>query len=363
MRSDVSVGALLSGGLDSSSIVSLLCRYFDLEENSLDCFSAVYDEKEFSEKDYIDGTVDRHKKVKPHFVYPSPKNLKSDFEALLHSIETPFRSLSVYSQYCLYRYIKETSRVIVLLNGQGGDEVFGGYTAYFSVYLHELLRKFRWLSFLRELHYLRRQKKEEAWSHLSKAINRMGRWQGVLGKLVDFRNGENRLNRRLLTYHATAPAKDGRCLNEVLAYNLTVSALPEYLRYEDRNSMAFSLESRLPFLDYRLVEAAFKMGSSLKIRRGLSKAMLRSAVAVEVAPSILNRKDKMGFVSPQEVWQRTILKDWMKEVILTDEGSGIFKQREVEAGYNHYLEGSSNDEAFLWWRVFCFKYWYTSFLG
>ena len=361
MRSDVSVGVLLSGGLDSTSIVSSLCRYFDLPNSKIASFSAVYEEEEFSEYPFINDTVTQYPQIDAHFVYPSPSDLRNDFESLVQTIETPFRSLSVFSQYCLYRYVRRHSDVVVLLNGQGGDELFAGYSAYFPIYLDELVKRLRFLLFVRELYYWRKYRNAEARKYLSSILRR------IIGVAVSFGlrfSGGNRKGKydSLLTYHPEPLSQDSRTLNERLLYDLSISGLPEYLRYEDRNSMRFSLESRLPFLDYRMVEFMFQLDSHFKISQGMSKSILRNAIQKDVVSSVLTRKDKMGFVSPQEIWQKTILKDWMQDVILGDEGSSLFKQKEIEESYKVYLDFDENHSPFLWWRIFCFKYWYMRFL-
>jgi asparagine synthase (glutamine-hydrolysing) len=122
--------------------------------------------------------------------------------------------------------------------------------------------------------------------------------------------------------------------------------------------MAFSLESRLPFLDYRLVEFAFSLASSFKISHGINKKILREAVAHTIPPSILHRKDKMGFVSPQVLWQKDSLMKWMKEVIFTPDNSGLFRQEVIPTGYSKYLNSDDPSLPWLWWRIFCFKFWY-----
>jgi len=363
MRSDVPVGALLSGGLDSNSIISKLCKYFELPNDQIESFSAIFREKEFSEYSYINDTIHIYPQIKPHFVYPSPSDLRNDFESLLQVIETPFRSLSVYSQYCLYRYIKNNSDVIVLLNGQGADEIFAGYSAHFPMYLDELITHNRISIFLKELYYLNKYRNTELRKYLSSIILRLISRIKTRFSINDAIRDNNGKHEDILAYIPKNGLRKFRSLNEKLFHNLTIASLPEYLRYEDRNSMNFSLESRLPFLDYRIVEFVFRLGSCFKINRGVSKAILRNSVVNDVVPSVLNRKDKMGFISPQEIWHKTILKDWMRDIIQTDERSGILKQKQIEKNYSGYLDYEKNQSAFLWWRIFCFKYWYLTCFG
>jgi asparagine synthase (glutamine-hydrolysing) len=121
--------------------------------------------------------------------------------------------------------------------------------------------------------------------------------------------------------------------------------------------MAFSLESRLPFLDYRIVEFACRIKAEKKIKNGINKNLVRETFANEIPKSIINRKDKMGFVTPQKLWQRTVLKDFMKDIIFSKENSGMLNQKAIQRQYIE-MEKTGYSDSFYWWRIFCFKYWY-----
>ena len=143
--------------------------------------------------------------------------------------------------------------------------------------------------------------------------------------------------------------------NELLT-NLLYTSLPEYLRYEDRNSMAYSTESRLPFLDYRLVEWAVSLPNELKINEGTNKRIVRESVKSYTPNSIIERKDKMGFVSPQEVWQKSVMKDLMTDLIKGGWEIPFLKRKEVINGFDTYLMGKDDNWSF-WWRIFSYIYW------
>jgi asparagine synthase (glutamine-hydrolysing) len=141
--------------------------------------------------------------------------------------------------------------------------------------------------------------------------------------------------------------------------NLTYSALPEYLRCEDRNSMAFSLESRLPFLDYRLVEWAMSLPAELKIDDAVSKRVLREVARPLIPKSVADRKDKMGFVSPQEQWQRSVLKPVLDVVFARDvqEVFPFLDGSRVRAMYREYQTARRGNWTWIW-RVACLAWWY-----
>jgi asparagine synthase (glutamine-hydrolysing) len=356
MRSDVPVGALLSGGLDSTAIVCNLYNRGKFPTYGFNSYSADFLEKQFSEKIFIDQTVANCHGLNPFFIYPDPNNLKDDLSQLLWIQEFPFRSLAVYSQHLIYKTIKQSSPVVVLLNGQGSDELFGGYTTHyyslisskiFHLKLKDALNNSRWFLKNRNI-----SKKSLIKYLLKQSILR------IFTKNLHFI--------RALTnpYFSTFPNNlaffhDDPFENE-LRTNLLYASLPEYLRYEDRNSMAWALESRLPFLDYRLVEWAFSLPDDFKIYNGMNKRIVRESVKAYTTKSVIERKDKMGFVSPQELWQRTVMKEFMTEVIHSNWEIPFLLKEKVMNGFDSYMRGSKNDWPF-WWRIFCYIYWMRTF--
>jgi asparagine synthase (glutamine-hydrolysing) len=360
LQSDVPVGTLLSGGLDSTAIVCLLTKYFDLPRNELSAFSAVFEEEEFSEKKYIEDTVRQNPTINSHYIYPSPKDLETDFCHLLETIETPFRSLAVYSQHCIYRYIKNETDIVVLLNGQGSDEIFAGYRNHYAAYFSELIYKGNFVSLAQEIKWMRRYRKHEINTYLYQTLSSSipNRVKKIIKKIRNNKSSIMSLFEGNIV--GDNPLGSHKNLSSILLHDLNISALPEYLRYEDRNSMAYSLESRLPFLDYRMVEWAFKLPSNFKIKNGLNKRILRETFSNDITPSVQNRKDKMGFVSPQQIWQKNVLRPWMEKVILSKDKSGLLNQSNVESLYKQYVNGNNTTDSWIWWRIFCFKVWYHS---
>ncbi len=349
MRSDVEVGSLLSGGIDSSTIVGMIDRTKSVE--TFNTFSAVFEEEAFSEKRYIDLFTPKRLQLNKHYIYPKVEDFVEKIERLLEVQEEPFRSLAVFSQFEIYKYIKENTRVTVLLNGQGADEIFSGYTEHYFTYLLELLRTGRFRKFLHELRAL--------------ADNRQYSYRWVLRQLV--RKSFGRYLRKPDKYKIfkkryTIPQKKRRfsnLLSDELWHDLTVSALREYLKYEDKNSMSFSLESRLPFLDFRLVEAAFSLGDDQRIRDGLSKVILRQIAKGMIPEETRCRKDKTGFVSPQEIWQKGLLKEEFDQVFDEIREEGVFAcldHHRIYELYTRYTEGRFDDWGLIW-RFYILKKW------
>jgi len=349
MRSDVEVGSLLSGGIDSSTILGIINQ--EKYSTKFQTFSAVFKEEKFSEKQYIDRFKTTNIELKKHFIYPKAEKLVDKIDELIYTQEEPFRSLAVFSQYEIYKNIKDKTEVTVLLNGQGADEIFTGYTEYYYTYLLELFRTFKFLRFSHEFKAFKDNRK------LSTLILSKQLLINLLSHYIRPKDKHKIFNKK---FEATKKYKQYKnLLKNSLYQSLTFSALREYLRYEDRNSMRFSLESRLPFLDFKLVENAFSLRDEDKIKDGVSKTVLREIAKNKIPELTLNRKDKMGFISPQEVWQKTLLKDELDKSFKEIKKDGIFDFIDNERVYDIYYEYKSDnfhDWAFIW-RIYCLYRW------
>lgn len=300
MRSDVPVGSLLSGGLDSTAIVTNLAQRGRIAQGSFHSYSAVYPQAAYSERSYVEATVRRYPQIVPHYVTPDAAQIVEDLPRLMEAADGPMRSMAVYAQYCIYRDVARDGIVKVLLNGQGADELFAGYTSYRTAWAAEAL------------------------PHLARALSRLGphrahafrpllaqlRWMLALRMGRDSTGLDTTMPIRGLPGEPAAEAHAAP-LRRQLRRSLQMSALPEYLRYEDRNSMHFSVESRLPFLDYRLIEFAARLPGSWLLTATESKYILRQAVASYLTPEVAARRDKQGFVTPQLDWQREVMRDFM----------------------------------------------------
>lgn len=329
MRSDVEVGSLLSGGLDSTTIVAGLNEIKKLDFERFKTFSAVFDEEEFSEEQYIKQTNEKYN-LDGIFIKPDVNFLKSDMEKLFFHIEEPFRSLSLYSQYKIYQVIKDKTNVKVVLNGQGADELFAGYTSHYYYYFKDLLK-------------LSKFKKAKAEIKKFKE-NRNLSWMHVFYKLLKI----------IITDFRTD-------FEQFLVFNVKKSPLREYLKYDDRTSMSSSIEARNPFLDFRLVEFAFQLEKDCKINNFQNKIIVRNYARGKAATSIVERLDKMGFISPQEIWQKNELKYWFDEVFERFKyHTTYFSGMKAYEFYGKYKCGVHNKWDKVW-RYFCLMIWLEIF--
>lgn len=345
LRSDVPVGTCLSGGIDSSSITAIINWIIRRERTASigerqKTFSACYDDERFDESRYVD-LVTEETGVDAKKIYPDSEALKEDLSDLVYFQDEPFGSLAIYAQYCVMRLASRDVKVV--LDGQGADEQLAGYLGYLKSYISGLIRD----------------------KHLIMAFRESA---GVLLKHSGFAFGAvkqimvRRSRRKLIRGEYQDVNRYGGSLDEVLKSEITSTNLPVLLHYEDRNSMAFSIEARVPFLDYRLVEYVSSLPLNQKIRNGNTKFVLRNAMNGIIPNRITYRRDKMGYVTPEELW----MKNELRESVLSVFESDSFRDREYwDAGevlevYNEYLSGRADYSPEIW-RTFCTELWLRKF--
>lgn len=334
MHSDVEVGSLLSGGLDSNLIVGVLGRNNLLSER-YQTFSSVYDYEQYSEKRYIEQTQKKWN-IKTNYVNISAKDVIQSLPQALQYSEMPLRAVPMVLQYKLYEFISKNSCVKVLLNGQGADELFGGYTDNYYTFFASLANQGKLITMSREIKKLKSVREIPTKTILYRTFGEMFRmWKRNEG------------------------------FNDTTFSQIISTPLREYLMYDDRASMAFGLEARAPFLDYRLVEFAFTLAPTLKISRGVNKLLVRNCAKIGnlVAPEIVTRKDKMGFTSPQEIWQRSEWKPIFDQSFETINKQGLLwlDKKYLCEKYAKYISGISDDWSYIW-RIFCLEQWVKYFV-
>jgi asparagine synthase (glutamine-hydrolysing) len=311
--SDVPVGTCLSGGLDSSAIV---CTVAELTASGRATLGGAAVQKTFSARYPDDPSVDEGRfaaavttrsGAEPHDVFPSGESLQTELDRLLWHQEEPFGSTSIYAQWCVYR-LARAEGVTVTLDGQGGDEVVGGYPQQISPFLTQALRAGRVRLWSRELRALggaptphtfaTTALRGALWS-LPASVQQRVQGAKARRRYPDWLNGVDEIAPRYAA--AVATTRPGDKFKAQLLHDLTVG-LPALLRYCDRNSMAHSVEARLPFLDHRLVELCLTLPAQAFIHEGRTKSVLRAALRDRIPPEILARRDKIGFATPESSW-------------------------------------------------------------
>ncbi|MFD2568094.1 asparagine synthase (glutamine-hydrolyzing) [Pseudotenacibaculum haliotis] len=358
LRADVPVGVSLSGGIDSSSITSVLVEDFDLKE--LNTFSAVYGADEPTDES---GYINEYKSSVKNMYYTSPnaETFFEDFESFIDAHNEPCPDLGPYVQFKVMELASE--RVKVTLDGQGADEQLAGYHNFFSVYYLELIKKMKLLKLLKEnVSYFKKHGSLDVLKYLiyyalpPKAQTKISKniYPSINKSLFDEFKADLSVNKMLYK------PKD---LNESLVQHFEYK-LEHLLRWEDLNSMHFSIESRVPFLDYRLVEATLSLPSSYKIRNGETKHILREALLDVLPQKIANRKDKKGFSNPREKWFRTeMFKKYILELINSEEfkNRGIFDSKIANAQYIKHLNGEVDISPEIW-KWINIEVWFRKFI-
>jgi asparagine synthase (glutamine-hydrolysing) len=318
LRSDVPVGVALSGGIDSSSILAAMREVApDLD---LHAFSYIADEVEISEERWIELAAGSSAATL-HKVRPRAGDLRQDLETLICAQDQPFGSTSLYAQYCVFRAAREAG-IKVMLDGQGADEILGGYRFHTAARFASLLKQGKWtqaMQFASRCSTLPGVSRQ--WLLSKAAEYLLPSWiQGPLRKSVGKELWPAWLEAKWFHERGVHPAalhgsESQQVLREYLGRSLAKNTLPGLLRYEDRNSMAFSIESRVPFLTPELVEFVLSLPEEYIVAPdGTSKAVFRQAMRGLTQDAILDRRDKIGFATPEESWLRK-LHHWVGRVL------------------------------------------------
>jgi len=303
LRSDVPVGVLLSGGLDSSGVTCLAAR---LAVTQLSAFSTI-DANPPEEAAGIDAVLALHPGLRLHRDSPDEGCLDTDLADCLWHQEEPFADGSMLAHFRLMRMAR-TAGVRVLLTGQAADEVFAGYPGFLAMQLGGLLRTGRIAEAI-------------AFFSAKRASGQKAPLKGSLGHALPERAGawlRRKRARNGLDWLAEGwdrPSSDviggyghgnGDPVNDALRSCLRKRTLPGFLHYEDRNSMAFGVETRIPFLDHRLVEKVLPLPGAVKLEKARSKSLLRAALTPSVPTTIVSRLAKQGFPAPLSRWLRMV---------------------------------------------------------
>jgi asparagine synthase (glutamine-hydrolysing) len=340
LQSDVPIGTCLSGGIDSSTIVKII---ESMGINNQKTFSSVFiDDEKFDESNYMEKVISGTD-ISFYLTTPYPEDLIKNINNLIYIQDEPFGSLSIYAQYCVMR--EASGKVKVLLDGQGADELMGGYIGYQYSYIQTLLSDFHFYTALKELIF--NLKYHYDYFKYSRSQIKTRRERMKVLKILP-KNPINRYKGKL---------------NEILHNELFYNNLPALLHYEDRNSMAFSIESRVPYLDIDIVKFTSTMPYNQKIRNGISKIILRNTIKGVVPENIRNRIDKMGFVTPEERWMSEEMMDFVFDIFQ----SNSFKERKywdwIKVNKEYYLNFIQGNAPYSheFWRIACTELWLRKF--
>lgn len=334
-RSDVPVGVCLSGGLDSSAVAALVSPHIA----NLDTFTAWFPEgDEYNELEHAQKVVDRFG-LNSFPTQVRGQLLLDKLPDLLWHLDEPTLAMGVYPQWQVME--EAAKRVTVVMDGQGGDEIFAGYDFYAPRRLYGLMREGRTKEYQRTLAGYAANYGRERADSLGQEV-----------KALFMQDAEGQL-----------PAVFPGHLDNTLYQELTVSRLPALLRYEDRLSMAFSIESRVPLLDYRLIEFAFALDEGRKVGPGWSKHLFRQALSRVLPAEVAWRKDKKGFPTPFAVWADQGLRAEIRELLLGGRSwlAQALGRQPIEGLFTAWDQGRKDH--WTLWRLVSLELWQRTYLA
>ncbi len=354
--SDVPVGTCLSGGLDSSTVVSAINQLLKKkiqESNSIgkiqQTFSAVFPGYSNDEERYIDDLLKETSRVRNFKVKPQARTFIKELEEFVKVQEEPTISTGPYAQY---KVMEEAAKhVTVVLDGQGSDEMLAGYDPYFFVYLKQLINEKNYFKFIAELFFAR----DIVFKYLQLKLRS---FFGLRREIEP----EKVLNSNFTTKYSNEKFKIiNNNLRQRLIKDVFYNSLPSLLRYEDKNSMKFSIEGRVPFLDTNLIKFIFSLPDRYFINNGWNKKILRAGFTALLPKSIAKRRNKIGFTTPEEKWFRQLTNE-IYSILLSESFANrkYFDRPAVLRAFELFTEGK-NDDTLLFWRLINLEIWLRIF--
>jgi len=355
---DVPIGSCLSGGVDSSSIVLMLDRILPDEFQT---FSLIAPGSPRDESPYI-AEVGKHTRTRQFYTTVDPVHFLEDIEDFIRAQEEPVTEVSTYAQYRVMKLAHDHGAK-VLLDGQGGDELFAGYVYYYAFYFRELFTRFRWITLAREMaqFFIRTE------SFYPYGLFLYLLFPGSMRRFL-FRVFMNRwIDYRYMKQADGVPADPrlrARTLDECLSMTLFSTAIPHLLRFEDKNSMRWGVESRVPFLDVELVEAALSLPAESKLDHGETKVVFKRAMRSILPALIAGRTDKIGFeIATDDFFRNPDIAAFCERIIMSESfrNRPYWRWKRVKKIFRAHLRGTKNAgksiwkwiNTELWLRMYC----------
>ncbi|MBK7212894.1 MAG: asparagine synthase (glutamine-hydrolyzing) [Bacteroidales bacterium] len=374
LRSDVPLGTYLSGGLDSSLVTILSSKFLD---NKIQAFSGAFREgPEFNELEYA-RVAAKAANADLHEIYPTEDEFIDLLPKLIYHLDEPVAGPGLFPQYIVSRHAAK--HVKVVLGGQGGDEIFGGYARYLVAYLEQALKGAIFesneegehivslKSMIANLPSLRQYTpmlksfwKEGAFEPMDKRyyhlINRMSSLDGLFQQDFINQRDDKAIFGKFSGYFNHSDTKS--YFNKMTHFDM-FGSLPGLLQVEDRVSMAVSIESRVPLLDRRIVDLISVMPAGMKFKGGEMKYLLKRAIHDLIPEPIMNRKDKMGFPVPLHIWSQNKAKPFINDILLSK------KARERNIINTQFVEKLINSEQPFsrgLWGLLSLELWFNQFI-
>jgi asparagine synthase (glutamine-hydrolysing) len=357
---DVPVGVTLSGGLDSSGITALATKLYkegaseastthEQRDQEFYAFSAIHPGETINEEEYIDSVVD-HTGVKSVKIIPELEKFWSEVDMWTYFQEEPVISGAPYAYYTVMREARKY--VTVLLTGQGGDELLAGYIPYFQTYIQTAIANGQYAALAREVYAGRDLYAKYFFEKISSRLKKRN--------LIDTKS---MIDPAILKSVEIPQVPKFKNLNERLFEDVTSLTTPSLLRYEDKNSMANSLESRVPFFDHLVVEYIFSLPVDQKIKFGWNRYIYREAMKGIIPEKNRLRRSKIGFTNPEWEWIER-----RKDTFIELFSSETFRLRKywdadkVLQEFKLAVGGKKGGDILFFWRLFSVEMWLRTFV-
>lgn len=366
LRSDVPVGSCLSGGLDSSAIVCAVHENFKKTktDNGQYTITSCFENKCYDEREYAESVIEKTG-VTSYQVFPDMGKIFEELDHIIWHMDEPFDGTSIYAQWCVFKEAKRQG-LTVMLDGQGSDEQLAGYSAFYKVLFTQLLKKGKWKKLLHEIKYYKALREEtEDLKTVDLILSAMTtlmipnilryRMNAIYGRKKTGAPFSNSIyNNAIVKSNFERADKKNPQKYIYSGMNIGLRAL---LHFEDRNSMAHSIESRVPFLDYELAEFIYSVPFEQKIEDGRTKNILREALKDLLPEKIYNRHSKLGFATPEDVWLKENEDFFLKELEKAcDKLSGILEKDRVLKWYKDHIRATRRGDTTCF-RIICASHW------
>ena len=374
LRSDVPVGAHLSGGIDSSTVV---CMAAEAYGGTFRTFTGGFrDGPQYDETHYA-RIVAAKVRSEHHEVWPTAQEFADQLPGLIYMMDEPAAGPGLFPQYAVSRLARQ--HVKVVLGGQGGDEMFGGYARYLVAYLEQVIKGtifgtqeedrhvVTWEGIAPNLQLLRQYRPlmqnffgaglfEDMDRRYFRLVSRFEDVQAFISADVWRADSADRIYESFSRVFNNPATKS--YFNKMTNFDLK-TLLPALLHVEDRTSMSVSLESRVPLLDHRIAELVTRMPPTTRFRGGDTKRVFREAVRHLLPAEVFGRRDKMGFPVPLAEWSRGPLRDFIADTLLSSRAAqrGFYQMEGVRA----VVDGERGFGRQLW-GLLCLELWFRAFV-
>ncbi|WP_284643839.1 asparagine synthase (glutamine-hydrolyzing) [Paenibacillus silviterrae] len=352
LRSDVKVGTCLSGGLDSSSVATV-AAVINNEKTDIpfSAITAVSTQSNNDESGFAKIVAD-HSQMNWIKAEPTYEDFVNSLDHIVYSQEEPFGSPSLTMQYFVMKAAKDNG-ITVLLDGQGGDETLLGYEKYYAAYYATIFRKKGLLAALKAINDSSRNNSKMNIKYIIMYLVG-GLSSSLRYKFYSWRHRYLKEFPTQIPQHIKDFSK--ACLDEFELQELEIrsSNLPILLRYEDKNSMAHSIEARLPFLDYKTLGIALSLPGNVKIHEGWTKWILRKVMDKQMPGEIIWRKNKFGFEAPEEQWLKKHEGIMIEEIMQSRILDSISNKNKLQRLFNSLDKRTK-------WRLYSIALWEKRF--